>query len=249
MKEEISLLEIFMVLRRRVFQIAIWSCTGLLAAVLYTFFVVTPMYQSTSKIVVNQTESTNQVLTNTDIQTNLNLINTYQSIIKEPIILEEVISQSGSDISVAELRDKITVQTEANSLVFGIAVIDEDPYVAADLANATATLFEQKIGEILEVKSVTILSSAAPEVNPVSPNIPLNLILGVFLGILIGSVSAVIAEMTNKTVKDEKFIETLGWTNLGSVLEMTADEIQSTRISATKPANRKNGMKLARRRV
>lgn len=55
MKEEISLLEIFMMLRRRGFQIAIWSIAGLLAAVLYTFFLVTPIYQSTSKIVVNQT--------------------------------------------------------------------------------------------------------------------------------------------------------------------------------------------------
>ena len=177
MKEEISLLEIFMMLRRRGFQIAIWSIAGLLAAVLYTFFVVTPIYQSTSKIVVNQTENTNQVLTNNDIQTNLNLINTYQSIIKEPIILEGVIAQSGSDLTVAELSEKITIQTEANSLVFGIAVIDEDPYVAADLANATSSLFEQKIGEILEVKSVTILSSAAPELNPVSPKIPLNIII------------------------------------------------------------------------
>lgn len=249
MKEEISLLEIFMVLKRRAFQITIWSCAGLLVAVLYTFFLVTPMYQSTSKIVVNQTENTDQVLTNTDIQTNLNLINTYQSIIKEPIILEEVIAQSGSDLTVAELGGKITVQTEANSLVFGIAVIDTNPYVAADLANATANLFQQKIGEILEVKSVTILSSAAPELNPVSPNIPLNLILGAFLGMLIGSVTAIIAEMTNKTVKDEKFIESLGWTNLGSVLEMTADEIKSTRISAAKTTIRQNGKKLSRRRV
>lgn len=249
MKEEISLLEIFMMLRRRGFQIAIWSIAGLLAAVLYTFFLVTPMYQSTSKIVVNQTENTNQVLTNNDIQTNLNLINTYQSIIKEPIILEGVIAQSGSDLTVAELSEKITIQTEANSLVFGIAVIDEDPYVAADLANATSSLFEQKIGEILEVKSVTILSSAAPELNPVSPNIPLNIIMGAFLGVLIGSVSAIIAEMTNKTVKDEKFIESLGWTNLGSVLEMTPEEIRSTRITGVKPAIRKNGMKLSRRRV
>ena len=38
MKEEISLLEIFMVLKRRAFQITIWSCAGLLVAVLYPAF-------------------------------------------------------------------------------------------------------------------------------------------------------------------------------------------------------------------
>lgn len=249
MKEEVSLLEIFSILKKKFHLILIWSLLGLIVSSWYTFVLVTPTYRSTSKIVVNQTENTNQVLTNTDIQTNLNLINTYQSIIKEPIILQEVIEQTNSDLSVAELSDKITVQTEANSLVFGISVNDEDPYVAAELADSTASLFEQKIGDILEVKSITILSKASPNLNPVSPSVPLNLITGVFLGILIGAVSALVMEMTNKTVKDDKFIETLGWTGLGSILEMSQDEINQTRIKQSSSKLKQSANIFSRRRV
>jgi hypothetical protein len=39
-----------------------------------------------------------------------------------------------------------------------------------------------------------------------------------------------LAELTNKSVKDEKFMEQLGWTNLGSILEMTAAEINDSRL-------------------
>jgi capsular polysaccharide biosynthesis protein len=144
MEEEISLGEIFAILKQRLGSIIMWSMAGLLLAALYTFFFVTPTYQSTSKIVVNQTQNAEQAITNTDIQTNLSLINTYQGIIKEPIILEDVITNTGSKLTVGELRNKLTVQTEDSSLVFGITVADENPFTAAELANATASSLSKK---------------------------------------------------------------------------------------------------------
>ena len=235
MEEEISLGEIFAILKQRLGSIIIWSLAGLLLAALYTFFFVTPSYQSTSKIVVNQTQNAEQSITNTDIQTNLNLINTYQGIIKEPIILEDVITNTGSKLTVGELRNKLTVQTEDSSLVFGITVADENPFTAAELANATASSFEQKIGEILDVNSVTILSQAVANPNPVSPNTPMNLVLGLVVGMMIGVGLGFLAEFMDKTVKDEKFIEQLGWSNLGSVLQMSEEELTATRFVQATP--------------
>lgn len=231
MEEELSLQDIFIALKRHASKIIFWGLLGLIFAGSITFFLITPTYQSTSKIVVNQTQNSSQTITNTDIQTNLNLINTYQSIIKEPIILEEVIEVTNGDLSVSELANKITLQTQDNSLVFGITVSDDSPYVAADLANAISASFENKIGNILEVESVTVLSTAIPTLNPVSPNVILNLILGFILGIMVGVGNAFISDALNKTVKDENYIEKLGWTNLGSIFEMTPDEVKSTRIN------------------
>lgn len=248
MEEQISLTEIFGLLRKRLGQIITWASLGLLIAALFTFFMVTPKYQSTSKLVVNQTQNTSQTITNTDIQTNLNLIKTYQSIIQEPIILEDVLDMTSSSLTAEELREKITVDTEANSLVFGVTVTDENPYTASELANAIANSFEQKIGDILEVKSVTILSTAVPNIQPVSPNIMVNLGFGLVVGMIIGVISALLAEILNKTVKDDKFIESLGWVNLGSVLEMSADEVKNTSIRGAKPLVQPT-VKVSRRRV
>lgn len=230
MEEEISLSELFATLKRHLGQIIMWTLLGLVITGVYTFFFVTPQYQSTSKIVVNQTGVTGQAITNTDIQTNLNLINTYQSIIKEPIILEEVINRTNSDLTLKELSSKITTQTQDNSLVFGVTVTDSDPYVAAELANATSEVFQDTIGDILEVESVTILSQALPNEKPVSPNTVLNLAIGLILGLMVGVGLAFLAEFMDNTVKDTKFIEdNIGWTNLGSVSVVTANEIQQMR--------------------
>lgn len=248
MEEEISLEEIFKIIRKKIKFIIFWSLLGISIASIYTFFIVTPVYESSSRIVVNQTQNTNQTLTNTDIQTNLNLINTYQSIIEEPIILEDVLTATNSKLSLTELKNKLVVQTEANSLVFGISISDENPYIAADLANEIAKSFEQKIGNILEVQSVTILSEAIPNINAVSPNILLNLIYGLIIGVVFGVGLAFLTEMTNKTVKDEKFIESLNWTNLGSIIEMSNEEIKNTRIKIN-DQSRQAGNKTSRRRI
>ncbi|MGP6146547.1 YveK family protein [Jeotgalibaca sp. A122] len=230
MEERFYLNEVFLILRKRVGQIVLFGILGLLIAGIFTFFFITPKYSSTSKMVVNQTQNTEQTLTNTDIQTNLNLINTYQSIIKEPIILEDVIGKVDSNISPQELSQKLSVQTENNSLVFGVTVSDENPYMASDLANAVAETFQEKIGDILEVESVTILSQATPNTKPVSPNVILNLIIGLSTGLMVGISLALVSELMDKRVKDNKIIDEIGWTNLGSILEMSAKEIKDTRI-------------------
>lgn len=248
MEEIVSLGDFMKLIRKRLGQILFWALSGLAITAIYTFFFTTPLYESTSKIVVNQTQNASQAITNTDIQTNLNLIETYQSIIQEPIILEDVIKESDTNLTLSQLRSKIAVTTSQNSLVFGITITDENPYEASDLANDVAASFEEKIGDILEVQSVTILSEAVPNLGQVSPNTSLNLLLGLLMGLVVGVIVSFIAESSNKSVRDEKFIEKLGWTNLGSILEMSQSEIESTRISHSKKF-RINDRPVLKRRV
>ncbi|CZR11092.1 Capsular polysaccharide biosynthesis protein [Trichococcus flocculiformis] len=231
MGEEISISELFATLKRHFSKIILWSLAGLIISGVYTFFFVTPQYESTSKIVVNQTQNTGQSITNSDIQTNLNLINTYQSIIREPIILEDVIETTDSNLSVSQLGNKISVQTQNNSLVFGITVSDPSPYEAAELANATATSFEKKIGDILEVESVTILSQAIPDLSAVSPNVPFNMVAGLVLGLMIGVGFAFLSEYLDNTIKGNQFInEHIGWTDLGAISLMTEKELKDMAV-------------------
>ncbi|UJF15254.1 Wzz/FepE/Etk N-terminal domain-containing protein [Jeotgalibaca sp. MA1X17-3] len=248
MEEEISLSDIFAIFKRHMGKIIIWSLLGIILVGGYTLFLTVPQYQSTSKIVVNQTQQTGQAITNTDIQTNLNLINTYQSIIKEPIILEDVISKTKTDFTTQQLSNKLSVQTENSSLVFGVTIKDESPYIASDLANAIASTFQEKIGEILEVESVTILSQAIPNLQPVSPNIILNLAIGLILGLMLGVGIAFLTEFMDKRVKDSKIIDEIGWTNLGSILEMSAEELKDTRMDKKVKINN-TGTSSLRRRV
>ncbi|MER2041352.1 YveK family protein [Desemzia incerta] len=228
MEEEISLVELFNVIKKRISMIVSLGLVGLIIASIFTFFIATPQYNATTQILVNRTTESTEGIQLNDINTNVQMINTYKDIIKGPVILEEVSQDLKTDLSASELAGKIEIITQDNSQVFSLTVTDENPYEAAEIANSIAGTFKNEIGNIMNVDNVTIISEAVANTSPVSPNTPLNLIIGLLLGLMIGVGLAFVTEFLDKTVKDEKFItEQLGWTNLGKVSEMSDDELKS----------------------
>ena len=228
MNGNITLENLLKLLRKNLHILMGWMIGSFAVTALFTFFIIEPQYESISRIVVNQTENRMSNITSADIMTNISLMRTYQNIILEPIILEEVIEVTHTNKSLDEMRDKIKFQNDEESLVFGIAVTDKDPLKAAEIANVTAETFQEKIGDILPVNSVTILSEAMPKKTPTSPKVLLNLLLSILLGFLIGFMQVFLRNLLDKRVKSSEIISELGWINLGSVNEISSRELKET---------------------
>lgn len=227
MEEEISLVELFDILKKRMAWIINATLLGVLLAAIYTFFIAVPEYSSTTQLLVNRTQQS-EVIQQSDINTNVQLINTYKDILKSPVVLDDVRDDLNLDLSHSELSNKMSISTQDNSQVFNIQVTDGNPYDAAIIANTTASVFQEKLPDIMNVDNVSVISEGVPNENPISPNNVLNLAIGLVLGAMIGIGLAFLSEFMDNTVKNEKFIvEELGWTNLGRISEMTPEELQS----------------------
>lgn len=225
MEEEISLVELFEIVKKRLGMIISLGLVGLILSAVFTFFIATPKYNATTQILVNR-QQTGEVIQQSDINTNLQLINTYKDIIKGPVILNDVRETLDLDVTHTQLSDQIQISNQDNSQVFSLTVEDTNPFDAATIANTTANTFQENIDDIMNVDNVTIISEAAANTDPVSPNTTLNLAIGLLLGLMIGVGLAFVYEFFDNTVKDDKFItEELGWVNLGKVSEMTEEEL------------------------
>lgn len=255
MEEEISLVELFGILKKHIRVVILTTVLTAVIAAIYTFFLVTPKYQSSTEMLVSHSsDSTTQNVTQQDINTSIQLINTYSDIIRNNVILDPVIEELNLDMTPKELRENISVQTENNSQVFSIQVQNENPYQASEIANTTADFFQEEIYEIMNVDNVTVISSAVPNVNPVSPNNLLNIIIGVLLGGMIGVGIIFVYELTDNTVKSADYVEeATGWPSLGQVTVFTKDDLTvRTPLPKTKTQPTKqsiNNMKRTRRRV
>ncbi|SFC09949.1 Capsular polysaccharide biosynthesis protein [Alkalibacterium subtropicum] len=226
MEEEISLLELLGIVRKRLGLIVVSTLAGILIFAVYTFFIAVPQYSSTTQMLVNRAQETT-LIQRSDIDTNVQLINTYKDILKNPAILTEVKEELDLGISHQELSNQLTVTSEIDSQVFTIKITDTNPYKAADIANTTASVFQENLDDIMNVDNVSVIYQAEANLDPVSPNHLLNLVIGTIVGGLLGTVMVFVIEFTDNTVKDDKFInDKLGWINLGSVSEMTADELK-----------------------
>lgn len=225
MEEEISLVELFTIIRKRLALIINITLVGLLAASIYTFFVATPEYSATTQLLVNRSQQT-ETIQQSDINTNLQLINTYKDIIKGPVILDDVRDEMNLDLTHTQVSNKITISNASNSQVFSITVNDTNPHAAAELANTTASVFQENLNEVMNVDNITVISPAVANTAPVSPNNTLNMAIGFVLGGMISVGLAFLLEFLDNTVKDEQFITNeLVWANLGAVSEIQPDDL------------------------
>ncbi|HSI68449.1 MAG TPA: Wzz/FepE/Etk N-terminal domain-containing protein [Planococcus sp. (in: firmicutes)] len=209
MEETISLQDLFKTIRKRLGLIAILTVLAITIAGVVSFLVLTPVYQTSTEILVNQSPKDTGQLTNQNIQTDLQLINTSSGIIKSPAILDQVVEKIGAGLSTAQLTSKITVSNADQSQIVNITVQDEDPAMAVEIANTTASVFENNIQELMNVDNVTILSPAVLSENPapVAPNPMLNMAIAAVVGLMLGVGIAFLLEYLDTTIKDQQDIE------------------------------------------
>lgn len=197
-----------------------------------TFFILTPIYQASTQILVNQAQSDQPYVDINQVRSNIELVNTYNVIIKSPTILEKVIEELSLERSYDELNQQVDVSSAQNSQVIEIAVQDPDPSKAADIANTIATVFQNEIVEIMNVDNVSILSVAEVSDNPspVKPNPTLNIAIAIVIGLMIGVGLAFLLEYFDNTIKTEHDIEKyLGLPVLGTIPTIEVDDTIATR--------------------
>ncbi|WP_052130320.1 YveK family protein [Ureibacillus sinduriensis] len=230
MEETISLQELFIIMRKRFMQIAIFAIIGALTAGIISFFLLTPVYQASTQILVNKQVHEQQTIESQDIQTNLQLINTYNVIIKSPAILSKVIEILDLNLNSAQLTDKISVASQNDSQVVNVTVQDDNPAIAVEIANTTAEVFQQEIPILMNVDNVNILSPAVLSDNPtpVKPNKLLNIAVGTVVGLMIGLGLAFLMEYFDTTIKSEEDVEEILGLPIIGLVSPIPEELSTT---------------------
>ncbi|WP_260284815.1 YveK family protein [Peribacillus aracenensis] len=208
MEETISIADIFKTLKKRWKLIMLLTLIAALISGTISYFFLTPVYQSSTQILVNQKQSENQLDSN-QIRSNIDMINTYSVIIKSPAILEKVIDELELDQSVEQLSEKITINSQENSQVFSLTVQDSNPSQAVEIANTVSGTFQKEIKDIMNVDNVSVLAKAEIKVNPIAvkPNPLLNIAIAIVVGLMAGIGLAFLLEFMDNTIKDEDDIE------------------------------------------
>jgi len=229
MEENMNLQEFLHFMKKRMFLILSLTIITTLVAGIVSFIVITPSYQASTQILVNQEKSETPLLNVGEIQTNLQLINTYNVIIKSPAILDIVRDELALEsLSTETLNEKIEVSAVGDSQVVTITAEDPDQFIARDISNTTAIVFQREISKIMNVDNVNILSKAVAknDQSPIKPNKMLYMIIGLLGGLMLGVGLAFILEYIDNTIKTEQELENLlGLPVIGAIPSMEPKEI------------------------
>jgi chain length determinant protein EpsF len=99
------------------------------------------------------------------------------------------------------------------------AVMDEDVTTAQrDLDEVTKSLAQSNLESLTQQTNVVQLSMADPPAHPSSPKLVINMLVGIFLGGVLGIGAALAVEMRNRRVREaEDMVELLGVPLLGTL--------------------------------
>jgi capsular polysaccharide biosynthesis protein len=244
MEETISLKELLETLKKRMVMIILITMTAGLASGVISYFFLTPIYQATSQILVNQAKNEQSFYSPSEVQTNLQLINTYNVIIKSAPILDKVIAQLDLDMTAEQLKGNITVSSETDSQVVNVSVQNPDPNIAADIANKTAEVFQNEIVNLMSVDNVKIFAPAKVAENqaPIKPQPLMNVAIAIVVGLMASVGLAFLIEYFDNTVKNEQDIEKiLGLPILGVIAQIDdqkMEELKKRKAVGTRTAGR-----------
>lgn len=221
MKKTINLLEFFTILKSNWIVLMITCLIGASGAYIVSNYLMQSQYSATTNILVSQNVSASQAIELGEIETNLRMIQTYRDVIQDQIVLEDAATALNNDYTSDELRSKVTVDIQPDSQVFAITAIDNDPEMAAMIANETAKAFQGNVAEVISIDNVAILSPAISHPNAIYPNIPFNTLLGGAIGILFGMAYSLIKAVADKKIRTESSItEALDWNIIGVISSM-----------------------------
>lgn len=213
---EIDLFQLLLALKKKIVVILAAVLAGGLIAGIYTHFFITPVYSSTSMMLVLGNESSESSLT--DLQVGSQLTGDYSVLIKSRPILQEVIDNLGLDMSYQQLEGMITIQTPENARILEVTVTYADPQMAKQIVDEVSSVSTTFIGEQMGMAAPKIIEDGDVPAGPVSPSLRRNILLGAVAGGVLAAGIVILIAILNDTIKSEEEISRyLGLPSLGSV--------------------------------
>ena len=211
--EELDLKELFGIFWSKKVQIILIVLIFAVIGIIYTMGFVTPVYTSSTSLVLagsdnqEQTSTTTNSITTTDITLNSKLVSTYSVIVRSKDVLGQVISNLGLDISWEQLRNNVTVSSVEDTEVIEISVTNGNPQYATDIANEIADVFIDKVSGIYNINNVYVLDEAEVDNVPSNINHSRDVIIFAFIGVVVAVIYVLIANMLDTTIKSADDIE------------------------------------------
>ena len=209
MEETIDLREYFHIIKKRAWIIALITVLAMITSGIISFFVLSPVYEANTTLIVNteQSKETNNMITGDQLNVTQKLTLTYGEIIKSRAVLDSVIKKLDLNMEYNELEKAINVSPVKDTQIMAVTVQDTNPKRARDIANAIPNVFTKEVKRITKANSVEVIDKAIVPENPIKPNKVMNILIAAVLGIMIGLFIVFILEYMDNKIKTPQDIE------------------------------------------
>lgn len=185
-------------------------------------FLLSPVYQANTLLMVTvasdklqtQTTVTRQVTQNGQGNTVTNMapmpvltMNTYLGQLKSDVVMERVLKELNlPNQNIVEFSKTIDAKIVTDSNLIQVKVNNEDPVLAAQIANTLSKQYLKLMDELM-FSSVVVISPAMVPIEPIKPNKTLNVEIALVFGMMLGVFLAFLLEYFDNTIKNAEDVD------------------------------------------
>ena len=222
---EISLFDIYKILKSHLLLILIFTLIIGGIATVYAYAIASPQYKSSAYVMVQV--QVDPVTDTYDLVNAQRLLATTKELITMPVVLEDVISDLSLNITEGHLKSGLSVESSTTSYFITISYISEDPVLARDVVDAVIESAIDFADANVSILTDNILRTSSAKLGTYdSPNKILYVVVGLILGGIVGVGFAFIKELFNNTFRTKDQLEAaFGIQVLGVIPEFEVKEV------------------------
>ena len=207
MEEAIDLSKYFFVLKKKMWLICLSAivCGGISGLV--SFFVLEPVYEANTSLIVNKEIKKTQITTTDDLNYVQKLAITYGEIIKSRTVITSTIEKLKLDMTYEELEKIISVSNVSDTQIIKISIEHKNPVLATKICNTIPEIFTKEVQRISKASGVEVIDKAIVPEEPIKPNKIMNIAIAMLLGVMVSVFVICLTEALNTSIKEPKDIE------------------------------------------
>lgn len=202
---EIDLVELFYVLRSKIWIILLSTMVLGVAFFLTSKFLIKPVYSSTSKLFI--LTKTTSITSLADIQMGSQLTLDYVELIKSRPVVEGVIKNLKLDMEYEEMLEKVEITTPSNTRILNITIEDNDPRLAKEIVDEFSNVSIERISLIMATDKPNIAEEGHVAEKPIKPENKKNALIGALLGFVLSCGIIIVIHLLDDTIRSLDDVE------------------------------------------
>ena len=230
-EEEIDLLELFFLLLNNLIFIILGAAAVGALVFAYNTLLVKPTYTSTTSMyVLNRQATDNNGLNSQDLSVANYLTKDYVQLIRSRTVVENVIASLDLDMTVGQVLNELSVNSQTDTRIIQISVTDRDPYEARDIANMVRIKAAEHIKNVMNIEAVNVVDEANVPTVKTAPRTMRNTLIGGLVGAFVVAAYLIILYLLDDKINTAEDVESyLGLSVIGQ-LPMDEKLVQEKKI-------------------
>lgn len=206
-EQVISLSEIFEALKKRWIMIVAITLAATLVSGILSFFVIDPVYETSTKVFIGKEESDDAAYNSSDINMYQQLLQTYAQAIKTKDLSARALKGLDYDLEASDVLGGLTVNPIASTQILEIKYKSKEPKEAMDVLKNVTNEFIVTAKELVPNGNVRVIEEVELPENPVSPNKKMNIAIAFLLGFMVSVGLVFLLEYLDNTYKNKDQLE------------------------------------------